>query len=219
MPHPRENAFSDYTGNIRQFIIFKNDRRLRGHAVKHFADAQQVRDGWEELLALDKTAMNTIATIRKKLGHLGCPIIKAAAGSETCLKCKHYSTTSKCKRTGVVDLEELYCQAGRKIIESCLSTPRFVLYSSIGETQKKLRGIVKSGKKIKGAVVLHSYEHEFKGRNIYNVASTFVKRKEVGGQKRSFADWRLDQFNKIWRESNGNPDWQTRLTWDYRIPV
>ena len=179
---------------------------MRGHAVKHFCDHQQINDLWKSIMSFSNHDLQKIEVIKTQLDQLRCPILNDTRdrySSRFCKKCQDYA--GDCDETDVAFLEKQYYFAAMKIVSVCLKVPRYVTYAR-GGVLKKLDGAIKVKQPNNKAVVFGSVELPDRSA-IYNVSTVFVTSK-------SFEDWLVVFDDKLKIEGlTAPPEWKTSGTW------
>lgn len=114
-------------GNDLKIIIFKNDRKLRSHAVKHFLNLTEEWKG--------KNLSDQIAALE----NLGCPFFESGCTPDRppCNKC---SLFGRCTQE-ISKVEAMYIEALERMLHESGDIPRYACFHSRTENNPVFRSV------------------------------------------------------------------------------
>jgi len=182
-------------GTSLKMILFKQEEKLRNHAIKHLGNPREFRDAWKNVVSVDWLEVSKYTGI---LEDMGCPFYKIDFSILPCWKCKSKNRWNKCSEV-VSGLEEEYVKAVEAVIEEGGNIPRYACFYNQADNKPNL-WILPNRKIIAKAV------HE--GNN-YNLKTCYSPKR--GG---SFEETRDYERRKLCYEVNqGSITWCQYDTW------
>jgi hypothetical protein len=108
-------------GTPLKIILFREDKKLRSHAVKHLTDALEYEDSWGSLVAMTFQQINKCS---ETLRDLGCLYFTIQCANPPCNRCHSFTQCSPL----VSALENEYLNAVEKAIKEAGSIPRYACF-------------------------------------------------------------------------------------------
>jgi hypothetical protein len=167
------------TGESLKIILFKQDEKLRGHAVKHFINDNEAIRIWKESFPYRKI-IDKIDECSKELKILGCP-------GSPCSK-KHCNLYDECEDI-VKNFVDEYVEMTYKIIKEGCEIPR---YACCLEDRGESLWIMPNKK-----LVVKAYFHPDNG--FYNTATCYpIKKRSSWQEARDYVRRRIlgESLNK-----------------------
>lgn len=180
------------TDSLLKIILFKDDRKLRSHTVKHFANLDEFESAWKSIKSVDfDLIMQSVTSLQR----IGCLYYELGSEVPPCNACRLFN---KC--SGFIDeLEKEYIRSAVSVIEECGRIPRHVFYLSSTEHIRLFFAIPDLPVVVKAAVLRD---------DIFNLM-TFYSRANM-----SFTEMRDLEVRKISIDANKNTiSWCNDSSW------
>lgn len=176
-------------------IVFKSDKRLRSHTVKHLANLKEFEKTWKNIISVDK---KFILKSTAKLRGIGCPYYDIKMDSPPCSKCRKFDLCTDF----ISELDNHYVNLVLQIIKQATAVPRFADYFSKLEKYKVLVLIPDLPVIITAASLK---------KGIYNVTTCY------SSTGRHFTQIRDNQVGRMRREARENSIiWCNKNTWGFK---
>lgn len=202
--HPRYKEFAVkvchgndvYQENsILKMILFKNERKLRNHTVKHFLDADEFEKVWKKFLP-DK--IKSVTKYVTDLKNMGCPL----PYNPPCNDCTRFEQCTPY----VSEIENIYLKGIKEVIIQGCTIPRYVSFFS-KSINNELFSILSDNKIILKACFFEN--------DIFNLMTCYVK---TG--RRPFAEIMNNEISKISSYSdNQSIKWCNKANWGVGISI
>lgn len=203
--HPRYHAFTtsgtggDGNDTLRA-VLFKDDTKLRSHAVKHFFSLAE-QEYW---LKLGTVRADSITRCVDGLRELGCPYLAASAKNPPCwagnARCRLFAPCGELASP----LEEAFLDGCRKIVQQGMDRPRSVLYQCGG--QEKFWWFLAD----MPIVAKFAQMGEF-----FNLMTCYRPMAEIAA---SWKQIRSHVINAVRSQSTGGAEWRNPETWGLEPP-
>ena len=173
-------------------ILFKDNRKLRNHAVKHFFNSSEFEAVWAKMTSFSH---QTISKRIESVKNIGCLYYSMAAESPPCNACPFFSRCTDIMH----DVDDAYLNCAKQVVEQCCQIPRFAYYIKKETTIHKIFALPD-----RPIVIIASQldDNVFNLNTLYNVPNI------------SFPKFREGQIIKIGYESERKAIvWYTENTW------
>lgn len=202
--HPRCYDFTATVGegkSILRLVFFRDDTKLRSHAVKHFSSLAELKD-WQKLVVV---SADGITRCIDGLRELGCPHMAASAITPPC-----WSGNAQCRLFGPCEefaspLEEAFLDGCRKIVQQGMDRPRSVLYQDNG--QKKFWWCLAD------VPIVAKFAQM---GEIFNLMTCYRPMAEIGAPWNQVRSFVVDTVNS---QSTIRPEWDNKETWGLEPPA
>lgn len=202
--HPRHISINIINGcgdASLAFVIFKNERRLRCHVIKHFMLTYEWEMVWKEYI----TDFSIISKVDSQLKDLGCPYKINGGLSEEylCIGCHKFNKCSS--NTAIIELQNLYLIAIKNILNKTLNEPRYAKYIEKGDRVHEIAILNNNRAKIIGSLINNTETYNIKTAHIIEPLWKNVKWKDI----------LKSEVDKIKKQSLPNTiEWCNEETWD-----
>ena len=174
-------------------ILFKDDRKLRSHTVKHFTNLVEFESAWKGMVSVSHEA---IVERIEAVKNIGCLYYELGSTTPPCGACRQFDNCTELAN----DLESAYLECALSVLDQCSHIPRFAFFLSATDDNQLFialpdRPIVMKASRLKD--------------NIYNLM-TLYSRTHI-----SFSEMRDIEMRKIQKQADRKTlSWCTRETWD-----
>jgi len=175
-----------------KMILFKDDYKLRSHAIKHFMHTDEFETVWKKI----QSNINSIAGYITNLENIECPIILHKDENLLCRNCRIFKECT----VYAIDIEKAYLKAIEKVISMQCNLPRYAVFFSNKEKQKVFSGLSDNRIILKAS--------EFK-EDIFNISTCYVS----DGKKRLVESINNQATGILEESDNLLIEWYNKSNW------
>ena len=174
-------------------ILFKDDRKLRSHTVKHFTNLVEFESAWKGMISV---SLEAIVERIEAIKNIGCLYYELCSTTPPCGACRQFDNCTELAN----DLESAYLECALSVLDQCSHIPRFALFLPKTDYKQLLFAMPDR------PIVMKACRLE---DNIYNLM-TLYSRTQI-----SFSEMRDIEIRNIHKQADRKTlSWCTRETWD-----
>ena len=116
---------SERLESLLKIVLFKNDKNLRSHTIKHFANLLEFEKIWRRYVPKGINE-NVITSSASAIKDIGCPYFNLSLNTPPC----HHCTIFDLCNEHIKELESLYLSCLEKVLQEGGNIPRYAHFLS-----------------------------------------------------------------------------------------